>query len=104
MRPFFRLAEIHCQMSALSPDQRSTLRVQLLCESTPFVDDCLTAMKRLAVLGVKGVEIKQLYERLSAQYGDRSMVYRRVQYVLQTLALHSVVENRDKRWYLTSTR
>ena len=49
-------------------------------------------------------EIKQLYERLSAQYGDRSMVYRRVQYVLQTLALHSVVEDRDKRWYLTSKR
>src|SRR5580700_7483948 len=44
-----RLAEIHSQMSALSPDQRAALRVHLLSEATPFVDDCLTAMKRLAV-------------------------------------------------------
>jgi hypothetical protein len=95
-----RLAEIHCQMSAVSPDQRAALRLQLLVESTPFVEDCLTAMKRLALLGVKGVEIKHIYERLVAKYGDRSMVYRRVRYVLQTLALLGIVEYRDKRWFL----
>ena len=101
--PKVRLTEIHCQMSALSPDQRSSLRVQLLSEATPFVDDCLTAMLRLAVLGVKGVEIRYIYDRLSAKYGDRSMVYRRVRYVLQTLALFGIVENRDKRWFLMGT-
>lgn len=98
--PNDRLCEIHSQMSSLSPDQRSALRVHLLSEATPFVDDCLTAMKRLAVLGVKGVEIKHIYERISSKYGDRSMVYRAVRYVLQTLALSGVVENRDKRWFL----
>ena len=100
--PKARLCEVHYQMSALSPDQRSALRVFLLSESTPFVDDCLTAMKRLALLGVKGVEIKHIYERLSSKYGDRSMVYRAVRYVMQTLALFGVVKNRDKRWFLTS--
>ena len=100
--PKARLSEIHSQMSALSPDQRAALRVHLLSEATPFVDDCLTAMKRLAVLGVNGVEIKHIYERLAAKYGDRSMVYRRVRYVLQTLAMFGAVENRDKKWFLTS--
>ena len=98
--PKRRLVIFHCEMSALSPGQRTGLRVQLLSEATPFVDDCLTAMKRLALLGVKGVEIKHLYERLSAKYGDRSTVYRCVGYVLQTLAYLGVVENRDKRWFL----
>ena len=95
-----RLAETYCQMSELSPDQRLALRVRLLSEATPFVDDCLTAMERLAVLGVKGVETKHIYERISSKYGDRSMVYRGVRYVLQTLTLCGVVEHRDKRWFL----
>ena len=100
--PKERLTEIHRQMSAMAPDQRAELRLQLLSESTPFVDDCITAMKRLSVLGVKGVEVKHIYERLVAKYGDRSMVHRRVRYVLQTLALLGFVENRDKRWFLLS--
>ena len=95
-----KLAAIHRRMSAISPDQRAPLRLQLLSESTPFVDDCMTAMKRLAVLGVKGVKIEHIYERLVAKYGDRSMVYRRVRYVLQTLAFLGVVENRNQRWFL----
>lgn len=97
-----RLEEIHRLMSAMAPDQRGALRVQVLAESTPFVNDCITAMKRLSVLGVKGVEVKDIYERLVAKYGDRSMVPRRVRYVLQTLALLGIVENRDKRWFLIS--
>lgn len=98
-----RLTEIYCQMSAMAPDQRAALRLQLLTKSTPFVEDCLTAMKRIALLGVKGVEIKHIYERLVAKYGDRSMVYRRVRYVLQTLALCKVVEYREKCWFLIET-
>jgi hypothetical protein len=98
--PKVRLIEIYCKMSSLSPDQRAALRVTLLSEATPFVDDCLATMKRLALLGVKGVEIKHIYDRVSSKYGDRSMVYRGVRYVLQTLALLGIVENREKKWYL----
>jgi len=97
-----KLAAIHKRMTAISPDQRTPMRLQLMTESTPFIDDCLVAMMRLAVLGVTGVEIKHIYERLVAKYGDRSMVYRRVRYVLQTLAFMGVVENRDQRWFLVA--
>src|SRR5438067_839510 len=97
-----RRAAFYCRMSEVAPDQRASLRLQLLAESTPFVDDCLTAMKKLVLLGVMGVEMKHIYERLVAKYGDRSMVYRRVRYVLQTLALLGIVEYREKRWFLNS--
>ena len=99
--PRTRLSAIHCEMMALSPDKRADLRLQLLTEASPFVADCLEAMKRLAILGVDGVEIKHIYDRLSSRYGDRSTVYRCVRYVLQTLAFFGVVENRDKQWFLT---
>ena len=95
-----RLSEIHCEMLSLSPDKRADLRLQLLLEASPFVTDSLEAMQRLALLGVDGIEIKHIYDRLSSRYGDRSIVYRSVRHVLQTLAFFGVVENRDKKWFL----
>ncbi len=95
-----RLTEIHCQMLTLSPDKRATLRLQLLVEASPFLSDCLEAMKMLAILGVDGVEIKHIYDRLSTRYGDRSIVYRSVRHVLKTLAFHNLASNHDKKWYL----
>jgi hypothetical protein len=100
--PRARLSEIHCKMMALPPDERADLRLHLLLESSPFLKDCLESMKRLALLGVNGVEIQHIYDRLSSNYGDRSTVYRCVRYVLQTLAYFGAVENRDKKWFLTS--
>ena len=98
--PKAKLEEIYSEMSSLSPDQRSCLRLILLTEANPFVSDCLVAMNRLAALGKKEVEIKHIYERLVAKYGDRSTVYRRARYVFQTLALLGVVENIGRRWTL----
>ena len=98
--PRTKLEEYHCKMSVLSPDERMHLRLQILVESTPFVADCVTAIKKLSLLGVDGVELTQMYDRQVARYGDRSMVYRRVRYVLQTLAFMGAVENRNRRWFL----
>lgn len=35
-----------------------------------------------------------------AKYGEREMVFRRVRYLLQTLALFGFVHNKDKPWLL----
>ncbi len=98
--PRTKLEEYHRKMSVLSPDERMHLRLQILVESTPFVADCVTAIKKLSLLGVDGVELTQMYDRQVARYGDRSMVYRRVRYVLQTLKFMGAVENRNRRWFL----
>jgi hypothetical protein len=97
-----KLQEYHDKMSALSPDERMHLRLQILVESTPFAADCVNALKKLSLLGVDGVNLTQLYDRQVARYGDRSMVYRRVRYVLQTLAFLGAVQNRDQKWYLAA--
>ena len=98
--PRGQLRAYHERMGQLSPDQRTPIRLSLLTEASPFFADCLTAMRRLAILGTDGVMLHQMYERLTAKYGDRSMVPRRVRYVLQTLALFGVVENKDRKWFL----
>ncbi len=101
--PQDQLAALHCKMSALSPSERVEFRIYLLTASNQFVSDCINAIKRLSLLGVDGVEIKHVYERVSAQYGDRSTVYRRVRYVLQTLQLCGFITNRDHRWFLVDS-
>lgn len=94
------LEKYHLEMSALSHDERMHLRLQILVQSTPFVADCVASIKKLSLLGVDGIEVTQLYDRQVARYGDRAMVYRRVRYVLQTLAFMGVVEHRNRRWFL----
>lgn len=98
--PKQQLSEIHAKMSAMSPDERSSLRLLILTDSTPFVADCFRAMKLLTQLGEQGIMVSQLYERLTCQYGDRSTVYRRVRYALLTLSYFGEVENRKNKWYL----
>ncbi len=96
-----RLKDYFVKMSALAPDERKQLRLQILVESTPFVADCLSTIKKLTLLGVAGVEVKVLYDRQVARYGDRETVYRCVRYALQTLAFLGAVQNRDRRWFLS---
>lgn len=94
-----RLRLFYAKMSLLSPEERTSIRLQILMETTPFFSDCVTALWNLNSIGISGVEVKQLYERLVARYGDRDSVYRRVRYVLKTLSLLGLVSNHDKRWY-----
>ncbi len=101
--PKDQLTTLHCKMSMLSPSERVDFRIYLLTASNAFVSDCINVIKRLTLLGVDGIEIKHVYERVSAQYGDRSTVYRRVRYVLQTLLLCGFITNRDHRWFLVDS-
>jgi len=98
--PGEQLVSIHEQMSKLPPDQRGALRLKLLIESNKFVADCVAAIQKLHRLGVDGIESRQMYERLTALYGERGTIPRRVRYVLRTLANMGVLENRDKKWFV----
>ena len=98
--PKDRLEELYRQMSALAPEERTAIRLQILEESTPFFADCVTALRKLKLLGIECVSLRQMEERLAAKYGERETVHRRLRYVLQTLALLGVIQNRDKRWFL----
>ena len=96
--PRERLEQFYAQMSTLSSENRAAIRLQILVESTPFFADCVSELKKLLLLGVNGIGARQLEERMNAKYGERETVTRRVHYVLQTLALLGIVENRDQRW------
>lgn len=98
--PEARLREFYSRMLDLPPDARTPVRLALLTESHPFLADCLGAMRKLQALGVEGVTLQQMYERLTAKYGERGTVLRCVRYVLQTLALLGVARNEDHQWYL----
>lgn len=101
--PREQLCAYHERMELLTPDQRASIRLSLVTEASPFFADCLTAMRRLAVLGTDGVTLQQMYERLTIKYGDRSTVLRQVRYVLQTMALLGVVRNSNHKWFLTNS-
>lgn len=92
------LETVYESMRRLAPAQRRDLRLQLLEGSNAFVADCLRALRKLQTLGTAGVEPLILYKRLTAKYGDRGTVPRRVRYVLRTLANLGVVEHKESRW------
>ncbi len=96
--PQERLRELYNQMEKLAPEERSESRLIILEESTPFFADVVAALRKLELVGVKEVPMRQLYERVSARYGDRVSVRRRLQYVLQTLAYLGVVERNGLTW------
>ncbi len=98
--PHERLEDIYRRMSALAPEERWPIRLEILEEATPFLADCVAALRRLSATGVSGIEIKQVYDRLVEKYGDREMVFRRVRYVLQTLVFLGVVRHQGQRWHL----
>jgi hypothetical protein len=52
----------------------------------------------MEIVGRNEVALRELYERISARYGDRASVRRRLQYVLQTLAHLGVVERCGRSW------
>lgn len=96
--PKARLEELYRQMSTLAPEERTPIRLQILEEATPFFADCVSALRKLKLLGLKCVSLRQMEERLAAKYGERETVSRRVRYVLQTLSLLGVIENKDRTW------
>ena len=98
--PKDRLEELYRRMSALAPEERTAIRLQILEESTPFFADCVAALRKLKLLGMECVSLSQMAERLTAKYGERETVHRRLLYVLKTLSLLGVIENRDNRWIL----
>lgn len=98
--PRDELERAYQELSALAPSERTLIRLRLLTRATPFVADCVSALRKLKVLGVRGVTVQQMYERMAARYGDRSTVYPSVRRVLRTLALMGVVENREHKWWL----
>ena len=95
-----RLKDLYKQMSMLASEERTAIRLQILEESSPFFADCISALRKLKLLGMNGVNLREMEERLSAKYGERETVQRRIQYVFRTLALLGVIEYRNRRWLL----
>lgn len=95
-----QLSQAYEKMRNLSPDERKCTRIALMIKANPFFADCITTIKKLHEMGVEGISLQDLYPRLTSKYGDRGMVPRRVRYVLQTLALHEILENRKQKWYV----
>lgn len=95
-----RLRELHQEMAKLAPEDRSTIRLTILEESTPFFADTVSALRKLELVGVTEVPVRQLYERVSARYGDRVSVRRRLQYVLQTLSNLGVIRRVGRSWHV----
>lgn len=95
-----RLLTVHAEMGRRAPADRAALRLRLLREANPFFDACVGAIERLDTLGVDGIPARDLYERLTAQYGARGGLTRAVRAALETLAHLRIVENRAGRWYV----
>jgi len=94
------LEEYYARLAAMKPDERNPLRLEILCRSNAFFLDCVKTLRKLRASGTEFVELKHLYERLVAIYGDRGMVHRRVRYVLQTLASFGCVTNAKGKWHI----
>ncbi|MCM1566953.1 MAG: hypothetical protein NC238_13660 [Dehalobacter sp.] len=92
------LVAAHEQMKKMVPTERDQLRFELLQLSTPFVADCVNVFRKLSLIGVKTVSATDLYAQLSAQYGERGTIPRRVRYVLSTLKLFGFVTNEKGKW------
>lgn len=92
------LVVAHDQMKNLAPTERGQLRLELLERANPFVADCVNVLRKLSLIGVHMVSATDLYDRLSAQYGDRGTIPRRVRYVLSTLKLFGFVTNEKGKW------
>ncbi len=92
------LQQFYKDLSNLEPEQRNGIRLDILCQSNSFFNDCVRTLRKLKSAGTVYVELKHLYERLVQIYGDRGMVHRRVRYVMQTLANFGCVTNAGRRW------
>lgn len=86
------------ELAELKPENRTPVRLEILICSNQFFADCVTTLKKLKASGNDYAELKHLYERMVAIYGDRGMVHRRVRYVLQTLANFGCVTNAKGKW------
>nr|WP_236819144.1 hypothetical protein [Alicyclobacillus tolerans] len=98
--PKENLFGIYDYMSTLTPDDRTDPRLELLLNSTRFVSDVMDSIRNLTLVGVKGVSADQLYERITAKYGDRGTIPRRVRYALATLRNFGALEHEGNKWYL----
>lgn len=86
------------RLAELKPDDRTPLRLEMLCRSNEFFADNVATLRKLRSAGAEYAELKHLYERLVAIYGDRGMVHRRVRYAMQTLANFGYVTNAKGKW------
>ena len=96
-----QLCTFHARMSQLSPDERTSIRLSLLMQASPFFVDCVTAARKLGLLSSNGFTTSQFIERIVASYGDRAVVPRATQRVLQTLAYLGAITSKDRRWMIT---
>ncbi len=86
------------RLASQTPGERNPLRFEILCRSNPFFRDCVSVLRKIRESGVECFELKHVYERVTALYGDRGSVPRRVRYVLQTLAAFEMVTNVGGKW------
>jgi hypothetical protein len=94
------LEQSYIRLSEMKPDDRTPLRLEILCSSNQFFADCVNTLKKLKNSGNDFAEVKHIYERMVAIYGDRSMVHRGVRYVLQTLTSYGCVTNTNGKWHI----
>jgi hypothetical protein len=92
------LMAAHEQMKNMAPTERDQIRFDLLERANPFIADCVNVLRKLSLIGVQTISVTDLYDRLSAQYGERGTIPRRVRYVLSTLKLFGFVTNEKGKW------
>ncbi|SMQ81264.1 hypothetical protein SAMN05444673_4220 [Bacillus sp. OV166] len=93
--------KIYNEMVQISPDKRIKHRLILLFESSEFIKDVILSINKLCLLGVNGIRANQIYEYVTAKYGERAgLIPRRIRYVLQTLSNLMIIENKNRKWYV----
>ncbi len=92
------LSKYHKAMSALAPDDRRSLRMELMLSTCPFFKDCVGVIQRMLLNGAQAVQMRDLYARVQDIYGYRGTIPRRVRSVMQTLAQFGYMEKTPKGW------
>lgn len=100
--PFTRkeLESFYARLGALKPEERNPLRLEILRRSNKFFDDFVRTLLKLRASGNEAVELKHVYDRMIAIYGDRGTVPRRVRSALQTLASFGYLTNAKGKWFI----
>jgi hypothetical protein len=73
------------EMTALSPELRTALRLRLLLAASPFFADCAGVLVRFAAASDQPMTFGDILERIERRYGQRGSVRRRVHYVLHSM-------------------
>jgi hypothetical protein len=95
-----RLEADYSSLQQLSPDDRHSVRLQLIFDASPFFADCSKAVRALNANGSPCITVSQLYDRVQGVYGHRGTIPRRVRSVLQTLASFDCLHNHHGAWWV----